>query len=116
MVIVALVVMALVVVLVSLGLAGLGLIGGLFLVLGGVVRVGADLNQLGRGGDVDDGLGGLLLDGLVNGALEARESAEDRESTILGESSRSCGSAPSGVREVTETCSPPIFSARYCRG
>ena len=67
------VIMALVVVLVSLGLAGLGLIGGLFLVLGGVVRVGAGLNQLGRGGDVDDGLRGLLLDGLVNGALEARE-------------------------------------------
>ena len=102
------------------GLTGLGLVSGLFLVLGRVVRVGAGLNQIGCGGDVDDGLGSLLLDGLVNGALEAREvddaSAEDRESTILGESSRSCGSAPSGVREVTETCSPPIFSARYCSG
>ena len=61
----------------ALGLAGLGLVGGLFLLLGGVVGVGASLNQLGCGRDIDDGLGCLLLDGLVNGALEARE-VDDR--------------------------------------
>ena len=67
------VVVALMIVVVGFGLAGLSLVSSLFLLLGGVVGVGAGLNQLGCGGDVDDGLGGLLLDGLVNGALEARE-------------------------------------------
>ena len=70
-VVVALVVVALMVMVVGIGLAGLSLFGGLF--LGGVVCVGAGLDQLGRGGNVNDGLGGLLLDGLVNRALEARE-------------------------------------------
>jgi len=33
-----------------------------------------------------------------------------------GVSSRSCGSPPGGVREVTSTASPPMRSATYCKG
>ena len=69
-VVVALVIVAFVVVIVGLGLTGLGLVV-VALFLGRVVGAGVDLNQLGGGGDVDDGLGGVLLDGLVDRALEA---------------------------------------------
>ena len=60
-------------VVVALGLVGLGLVGALFLFFGGVVGVSAGFNELSSGGDVNDGLGGLLLDRLVDCALEARE-------------------------------------------
>ena len=63
-------VVAFVVVIVGLGLTGLGLVV-VALFLGRVVGAGVGLNQLGGGGDVDDGLGGVLLDGLVDRALEA---------------------------------------------
>ena len=74
-VLVTLVVMAFVVV--AFRLAGLGLVGAFFLFLGGVVRVRTGFNELCSGGDVNDGLGGLLLDRLVDRTLEARE-VDDR--------------------------------------
>ena len=67
------VLVALGLVIVAFRLAGLGLVGALFLFFGGVVGVSAGFNELCSGGDVNDGLGGLLLDRLVDCALEARE-------------------------------------------
>ena len=71
-VVVALVLVAFMVVvggLPRLGFAGLGLVG--TLVLARMVGRRVDRNQLGGGGHVDDGLWSVLLDGLVDRALEA---------------------------------------------
>ena len=65
-------------VVVALSLAGLGFVGALFLFFfGGVVRVRTGFNELCGGGDVNNVLGGLLLDRLVDCTLEARE-VDDR--------------------------------------
>ena len=72
--VVAFVVVAFVVVvgvLISRALARLGLLGAL--ILARMVGGGIGLDQFGGRGDVNDGLGGLLFDGLVYRALESRE-------------------------------------------
>ena len=62
-----------------------------------------------------------LLDGLVDGGLEALEVDDqvrlaELARSAAGLSSRSCGSTPGLVRLVTATWSPPICSARNCHG
>ena len=53
----------------GLSFAGLGLVGAL--VLARMVGRRVDRNQLGGGGHINDGCGGMLLDGFIDRALEA---------------------------------------------
>ena len=76
--------------------------------------------EAGGGGDVDGGVGGLAAHGLVDRRLEAGEVddglARAIDPTALGVSSRSWGSTPGLVSEVTRTWSPPTRSAANWRG